>query len=73
MSRHNPLMDKLVTCEFCRRLIRRKRFASGRLECKHRYEARRYHTGCVKRALRVGGPAYTRRMQTLDRRRAQQT
>ena len=40
---------------------------------KHRYEARRYHTGCVKRALRVGGPAYTRRMQTLDRRRAQQT
>ena len=41
MSRHNPLMDKLVTCEFCRRLIRRKRFASGRLECKHRYEAQK--------------------------------
>lgn len=67
MSRYKPLLDKLVLCEVCRRLIKRKRFASGRLEDKTRYESRKYHTGCVKRALRVGGPSYTRRMQTLER------
>ena len=70
MNRHNPLLDKLVMCEFCKRYIKRKRFASGRLECKVRYESRVYHTGCVKRALKVGGAAYTRRMETLGRRRA---